>query len=209
MKLGKRDLLYGSRLERPRPGSAGTRRTSRRTPPSSAPSRTPSVATASGPQLHGSMGSTGLRPMPPHYYRDFAHGPGVGLGLLPRLPPPTCSRPVSGVGLGPVVMRLPCCGLPAPTRHQLNGSFSQSDFFSSERCESVQAERRALRASCIMTHFGCSHGQNTSTSFIDPAPHSSAQIIVLQSPWRPTRDPAHSELSANLAVTSSPTSHLS
>ena len=31
----------------------------------------------------------------------FAHGPGVGLGLLPRLPPPTCSRPVSGVGLGP------------------------------------------------------------------------------------------------------------
>jgi len=26
---------------------------------------------------------------------------GVGLGLLPRLPPPTCARPVSGVGLGP------------------------------------------------------------------------------------------------------------
>jgi len=39
-------------------------------------------------------------PMPPHYYRDLAHGPGVGSGLLPRLPPPTCSRPVSGVGLG-------------------------------------------------------------------------------------------------------------
>jgi hypothetical protein len=39
--------------------------------------------------------------MPPHYYRDLAHGPGVGLGLLPRLPQPTCSRPVSGVGLGP------------------------------------------------------------------------------------------------------------
>ena len=33
-------------------------------------------------------------------YRDPAHGPGVGSGLLPRLPPPTCSRPVSGVGLG-------------------------------------------------------------------------------------------------------------
>ena len=30
--------------------------------------------------------------MPPHYYRDLAHGPGVGSGLLPRLPPPTCSR---------------------------------------------------------------------------------------------------------------------
>jgi hypothetical protein len=27
--------------------------------------------------------------------------PGVGLGLLPRLPPPTCARPVSDVGLGP------------------------------------------------------------------------------------------------------------
>jgi len=31
---------------------------------------------------------------------DLAHGPGVGSGLLPRLAPPTCSRPVSGVGLG-------------------------------------------------------------------------------------------------------------
>jgi hypothetical protein len=38
--------------------------------------------------------------MPPHYYRDLAHGSGVGSGLLPRLPPPACSRPVSGVGLG-------------------------------------------------------------------------------------------------------------
>jgi hypothetical protein len=47
------------------------------------------VCTASGPQLHGSLGSTGLRPMPPHYYRDLAHGPGVGSGLLPQLPPPT------------------------------------------------------------------------------------------------------------------------
>ena len=56
--------------------------------------------TASGPQLHGSLGSTGLRPMPPHYSRDFGHGPGAGSGLLPRLPPPTCSRPVSGVSLG-------------------------------------------------------------------------------------------------------------
>ena len=30
-----------------------------------------------------------------------SHGPGVGLGFLPRLPPPSCARPVSGVGLGP------------------------------------------------------------------------------------------------------------
>jgi hypothetical protein len=58
--------------------------------------------TASGPQLHGSLGSTGLRPMPPHCSRDLGHGPGVGLGLSPRLPPPTCSRPVSGVSLGPL-----------------------------------------------------------------------------------------------------------
>ena len=30
--------------------------------------------TASGPQLHGSLGSTGLRPMPPHCSRDLEHG---------------------------------------------------------------------------------------------------------------------------------------
>jgi hypothetical protein len=65
------------------------------------------VCTASGPQLHGSLGSTGLRPMPPHYYRDLAHGPGVGSGLLPQLPPPTWDL---------FVLRLLCCGLPAPTR---------------------------------------------------------------------------------------------
>jgi hypothetical protein len=43
-------------------------------------------------------------PMPPHYSRDLEHGPGAGSGLLPQLPPPTCSRPVSGVGLGLFVM---------------------------------------------------------------------------------------------------------
>ena len=43
----------------------------------------------------------GLSYMPPHYSRDLVHGPGAGSGLLPRLPPPTCSRPVSGVGVGP------------------------------------------------------------------------------------------------------------
>ena len=32
--------------------------------------------------------------------RELSYGPGVGLGFLPRLPPPTCARPVSGVGLG-------------------------------------------------------------------------------------------------------------
>jgi len=32
---------------------------------------------------------------------DLAHGPGVGSGLLPLLPLLTCSRAVSGVGLGP------------------------------------------------------------------------------------------------------------
>ena len=72
--------------------------------------------TASGPQLHGSLGSTGLRPMPPHYSRDLEHGPGAGSGGLPRLPPPTCSRPVSGVGL-----ELFVCGfLPAVSRALLS-----------------------------------------------------------------------------------------
>jgi hypothetical protein len=41
-----------------------------------------------------------VRPMPPRFSRDLEHGPGAGSGLLPWLPPPTCSRPVSGVGLG-------------------------------------------------------------------------------------------------------------
>jgi hypothetical protein len=51
--------------------------------------------------------------MPPHYYRDLAHGPGAGSGILPLLPPPACSRPVSGVGLGLFSMR-GFFGLPAP-----------------------------------------------------------------------------------------------
>jgi hypothetical protein len=49
--------------------------------------------------LHGSLGSTGLSSMPPHYSRELEHGPGAGSGHLPRFPPPTCSRPVSGVRL--------------------------------------------------------------------------------------------------------------
>jgi hypothetical protein len=31
---------------------------------------------------------------------NLGHRPRAGSGLLPRLPPPTCSRPVSGAGLG-------------------------------------------------------------------------------------------------------------
>ena len=38
--------------------------------------------------------------MPPHCYRDPAHGPGMGPVPSPRLPPPTCSRSASAVGLG-------------------------------------------------------------------------------------------------------------
>jgi len=69
---------------------------------------------ASRPQLHGSLGSTGLRPMPPQYSRDLAHGPGVGSGLWPRLQAPTCSHPVIGVGLEFFVKRLLRCGLARP-----------------------------------------------------------------------------------------------
>jgi hypothetical protein len=57
-------------------------------------------------ELHGSLGSSGLRPMPPHYSRDLEHEPGGRPGLLSRLPPPASSRPVSGVGLGPLVCRI-------------------------------------------------------------------------------------------------------
>ena len=56
--------------------------------------------TASEPRLQGSLGSTELRPMPPQCSRDLGHGPGAESGVLPRLPPPACSRAVSGVGLG-------------------------------------------------------------------------------------------------------------
>ena len=84
----------------------------------SAPCLDDALLRAPLPPSTDSLGSTGLRPIPPHYYRDPAHGPGVGSGLLPRVPPPTCSRPVSGVGLGPFVMRLLCCSLPAPARRQ-------------------------------------------------------------------------------------------
>jgi len=93
-------------------------------PPSSAPSRTPSgrprrpsssanaaeqrsldsgwrrSCTASGPPLHGSLGSTGQRPTPPHYSLDPVHGPGVGLGLWPQFLLPTCSRRACSVGPG-------------------------------------------------------------------------------------------------------------
>ena len=50
-------------------------------------------------------GGTELRHVPPRCSRDLGHGPGAGSGHLPRLQPPTCSRPVSGVGLGLFCMR--------------------------------------------------------------------------------------------------------
>ena len=31
---------------------------------------------------HDSLGSTGLRPIPPHYYRDPAHGPVINLLII-------------------------------------------------------------------------------------------------------------------------------
>jgi hypothetical protein len=70
------------------------------------------------PLFDSAVQPPGLSYTPPHYYRDPAHGPGVGSRLLPRVTPPTCSRPVSSVGLGPFVMRLLCCSLPAPARRQ-------------------------------------------------------------------------------------------
>ena len=43
----------------------------------------------------------------------LGHRPGAGLGLLPRLPPPTSPHPVSGVGLGLCVRGFFHRGLPA------------------------------------------------------------------------------------------------
>jgi len=42
----------------------------------------------------------------------------VLLGLLPRLPPPTCARPVSGVGLGPRCYTAALLWSPGPARRQ-------------------------------------------------------------------------------------------
>jgi hypothetical protein len=56
--------------------------------------------TASGPQLHCSLGSTGQSSTPPHYSLDPVHGPGVGPGLWPQFLPPTCSRRECSVGTG-------------------------------------------------------------------------------------------------------------
>jgi hypothetical protein len=55
--------------------------------------------------------------MPPHCSRDLGHGPGAESGLLPRLPQPTCSRPVSGVSLGLSLCGFFYRGLPAPALH--------------------------------------------------------------------------------------------
>ena len=59
-----------------------------------------SCTASSGPQLHGSLGSTGQRPTLPHYSLDPVHGPGVGLRLRPQLLPPACPRRACSVGLG-------------------------------------------------------------------------------------------------------------
>jgi len=52
--------------------------------------------------------------------RDFRHGPGAGSGLLPRLPPPTCSV-LSRYRCGPgtLCFRGLYRGLPAPAFHSL------------------------------------------------------------------------------------------
>ena len=50
------------------------------------PSTKEGGATRSGYGLY--VGSTGLRPKPPHNSRDLGHGPGAGSGLLLRLPAP-------------------------------------------------------------------------------------------------------------------------
>ena len=72
-------------------------------------------------------GGTELRHVPPHCSRDLGHRHGAGSGHLPRLQPPTCSRSVSGVGLG-----LSLCGFftlfTAVSRPQLYCRSSLCDF---------------------------------------------------------------------------------
>ena len=68
-------------------------------------------------------GGTELRPVPPHCSRDLGHGPGAGSGHLPRLQPPACSLPVSGVGMGLFV----CGFFNAVSRPQLSCCSSLCD----------------------------------------------------------------------------------
>jgi len=70
---------------------------------------------------------------------DLEHGPGAGSGFLPRLPPPTCSRPFSVVGLGLLVMRVLCRSLPVPALNcfslcDLRLFVSKRMFLSSRAC---------------------------------------------------------------------------
>ena len=67
------------------------------------PSTKEGGATRSGYGLY--VGSTGLRPKPPHNSRDLGHGPGAGSGLLLRLPPPACSLYAGSLPRSPG----PCC----------------------------------------------------------------------------------------------------
>ena len=68
-------------------------------------------------------GGTEIRPVPPHCSRDLGHGPGAGSGHLPRLQPPACSLPVSGVGMGLFV----CGFFNAVSRPQLSCCSSLCD----------------------------------------------------------------------------------
>jgi hypothetical protein len=103
--------------------------------------------TASGPQPHSSLGSTGQRPTPPHYSHDLVHGPGVGPGLSPQLLPPTCSRRVCSVGMGSFccVASLPRC--PGPC---------WSPVFRSAICDclSLKTDISFLAALCIPAPAG-------------------------------------------------------
>jgi len=81
--------------------------------------------TASGPQLHGSLGSTGRRPTLPHYSLDPVHGPDAGLRLRPQLLPPACPRRACSVGLG---LFRSVALLPRLSWPRLVPSFSLCDF---------------------------------------------------------------------------------
>jgi hypothetical protein len=94
-------------------------------------------------------GGTELRHEPPHCSRDLGDGHGAGSGHLPRLQPPTCSRSVSGVGLGLSICGfLRLCGFLVAVKGPCFPTVSRSaicDFLSVNGCFSLFVGRSCTR----------------------------------------------------------------
>jgi hypothetical protein len=144
-------------------------------------------------------GGTELRHAPLHCSRDLGHGPSAGSGHLPRLPPPTCSRPVSGVGLGPFCYAASLLRSPGPrppplfrsaiydclslnVSSSLHPVLAHDHFMTGEWATCGDAER---------TNFGqhASLRGRAATLYCSPAAPQRATLWPAPAPWRPAALP--------------------